>query len=129
VRNGVNGVVLGNTFPTAQISALPMCSNYDDLIALRADGNKGGLSGRPLYENMFWTVSYVKKHYPSISIMACGGIDHGNKIYDLLKLGVDAIQCYSVVAFRWMAAHAMRKELQEVLIANGYKNLSEFYGE
>jgi dihydroorotate dehydrogenase len=61
--------------------------------------------------------------------MACGGIDHGNKIYDLLKLGVDAIQCYSVVAFRWMAAHAMRKELQEVLIANGYKNLSEFYGE
>jgi len=129
VRNGVNGVVLGNTFPTAQISALPMRAQYEDLIPLRADGNKGGLSGRPLYENMFWTVSYVKKHYPSISIMACGGIDHGYKIYDLLKLGVDAVQCYSVVAFRWMAAHAMRKELQEALIANGYKNLSDFYGE
>lgn len=129
VRNGVNGVILGNTFPTSQIAALPMHAYYDDLISLRADGDKGGLSGRPLYENMFWTVSYVKKHYPSISIIACGGIDHGYKIFDLLKLGVDAIQCYSVVAFRWMAPHAMRKELQDALITNGYKTLSDFYGE
>lgn len=129
VRNGVNGVVLGNTFPSAQVGALPMRAHFEDLQSLRADGDKGGISGRPLYENMFWTVSYVKKHYPTISVMACGGIDHGYKIYDLLKLGVDAVQCYSAVAFRWMVAHAMRKELQEALLANGYKSLSEFYGE
>ena len=57
---------------------------------------------------------------------ACGGIDHGYKIYDLIKLGVDAVQCYSVVAFRWMAAHAMRKELEEALLKDGFKTLADY---
>ena len=126
VRYGVNGVVLGNTFPSAKISALPMQKNIEDLAALRNDGDRGGISGRPLYENMFWMVSYIKKNYPNMSVMACGGIDHGYKIYDLLKLGVDAVQCYSVVAFRWMAAHSMRKELLQALREDGFNSLSDY---
>jgi dihydroorotate dehydrogenase len=61
-----------------------------------------------------------------MSVIACGGIDHGYKIYDLIKLGVDAVQCYSVVAFRWMAAHAMRKELEEALLKDGFKTLADY---
>ena len=61
-----------------------------------------------------------------MSVIACGGIDHGYKIYDLIKMGVDAVQCYSVVAFRWMAAHAMRAELADALLNDGYKSLGEY---
>ena len=126
VRTGVNGVVVGNTYPTKKISELPVETKFEDLTPLRADGDCGGMSGRPLYENMLWNVTYIRKHYPQISVIACGGIDHGFKIFDLIKLGVDAVECYSVVAFRWMAAHAMRKELEAALRETGYTTLSDY---
>lgn len=126
VRTGVNGVVVGNTYPTAKISELPVSVTRDDLTPLRADGDCGGLSGRPLYENMVWNVKYIREHYPQMSVIACGGIDHGYKIYDLIKMGVDAVQCYSVVAFRWMAAHTMRAELMDAMLNDGYKSLGEY---
>jgi dihydroorotate dehydrogenase len=59
-------------------------------------------------------------------VIACGRIDHGFKIFDLIKLRVDAVECYSVVAFRWMAAHAMRKELEAALLETGYTTLSDY---
>ena len=126
VRTGVNGVVVGNTYPTKKMSELPVNAKFEDLTPLRADGDCGGMSGRPLYENMLWNVTYIRKHYPQISVIACGGIDHGFKIFDLIKLGVDAVECYSVVAFRWMAAHAMRKELEAALRETGYTTLSDY---
>jgi dihydroorotate dehydrogenase len=126
VQKGVNGVIMGNTYPTAKVNELPVDVTYDELTPLRGDGNRGGMSGRPLYENMVKNVKFIRANYPQMSVMACGGIDHGFKIYDLIKLGVDAVQCYSVVAFRWMAAHAMRKELEEALLSDGYKTLAEY---
>ena len=126
VKAGVNGVVVGNTYPTKKLADLPVQVKYDDLTPLRADGDRGGMSGRPLYENMVKNVKFIREHYPQMSVMACGGIDHGYKIYDLIQLGVDAVQCYSVVAFRWMAAHAMRKELQEALSRDGYNSLADY---
>ena len=126
VKVGVNGVVIGNTYPTKKLAELPVHVAYKDLTPLRADGDCGGMSGRPLYENMVKKVKFVREHYPQMSVIACGGIDHGYKIYDLIKLGVDAVQCYSVVAFRWMAAHAMRKELAEALSKDGYRTLAEY---
>lgn len=126
VKVGVNGVVMGNTYPTKKVTDLPVHVKYDDLTPLRADGDRGGMSGRPLYENTVKNVKFIREHYPQMSVIACGGIDHGYKIYDLIKLGVDAVQCYSVVAFRWMAAHAMRKELEEALSKDGFKSLADY---
>lgn len=126
VRTGVNGVVVGNTYPTAKISELQTETKREDLTPLRGDGDCGGLSGRPLYENMVWNVKFIREHYPQMSVIACGGIDHGYKIFDLLKMGVDAIQCYSVVAFRWMPAHALRLELEDALVNEGYGSIAEF---
>ena len=126
VKVGVNGVVMGNTYPTKKVTDLPVHVKYDDLTPLRADNDRGGMSGRPLYENTVRNVKFIREHYPQMSVIACGGIDHGYKIYDLIKLGVDAVQCYSVVAFRWMAAHAMRQELQEALLKDGYNSLADY---
>ena len=126
VKVGVNGVVMGNTYPTKKITDLPVHVKYDDLTPLRADNDRGGMSGRPLYENTVRNVKFIREHYPQMSVIACGGIDHGYKIYDLIKLGVDAVQCYSVVAFRWMAAHAMRKELEEALSKDCYRTLADY---
>ena len=115
VRSGVNGVIVGNTFPTKKMGELPMFAKYDELKVLRADGDKGGLSGRPLYLNTYSMTQFVKSRFPQLSVIACGGIDHGEKVFDLMQAGADAVECYSVCAFRWMPAHAMRKELFKAL--------------
>lgn len=124
-RYGVNGVVVGNTFPTKKIGELPMLSKYGELKSLRSDGDKGGLSGRPLYQNTFWMTKLVKSLFPEMSVIACGGIDHGMKVFDLIRAGADAVQCYSVCAFRWMPAHAMRRELCEALNAANLRSIEE----
>lgn len=124
---GVHGVVLGNTYPTKKLGALSTKTRYEDLKVLRADGDKGGLSGRPLYPNTYRMTAFVKSRFPHLSVIACGGIDHGKKIFDLLRAGADAVECYSVCAFRWMPAHAMRRELSEALAEAGFSNVMELY--
>jgi dihydroorotate dehydrogenase len=100
---GVNGIILGNTYPSDKLSySLP---------ALNEKGTSGGISGRVIYENTFKKAVLAKKHFPNFSLVACGGIDHGLKVKDLLSEGVDFVQVYSVFAFRWMAAQKMIYEL------------------
>jgi len=99
---GVNGVILGNTFPGEKL--------FYHLSVLNDKGTSGGISGRPLYENTFRNTSLAKKHFPNLSVVACGGIDHGQKVRDLLNEGADFVQVYSVLAFRWMAVQKMMRE-------------------
>jgi dihydroorotate dehydrogenase len=98
----VSGVILGNTYPSEKL--------FYGLPALNDKGTSGGISGRPLYENTFKKTVLAKKHFPNFSIVACGGIDHGLKIRDLLGEGADFVQVYSVFAFRWQAAQKMMEE-------------------
>jgi len=102
-QSGVNGVILGNTHPSEKL--------FYSLPVLNAQGTSGGISGRPLYENTFRKATLAKKHFPQLSVVACGGIDHGLKVRDLLDEGMDFVQVYSVFAFRWMAAQKMAREL------------------
>jgi len=100
---GVNGIILGNTYPSEKL--------FFSLPALNEKGTSGGVSGRVIYENTFKKTVLAKKHFPKFSLVACGGIDHGFKVSDLLNEGVDFVQVYSVFAFRWMAAQKMNYEL------------------
>jgi len=99
---GASGIILGNTYPSEKL--------FYNLPVLNDKGTSGGVSGRPLYENTFRKTSLAKKHFPNLSVVACGGIDHGLKARDLLNEGADFVQVYSVFAFRWMAAQRMMEE-------------------
>ncbi|HSQ42035.1 MAG TPA: dihydroorotate oxidase [Fibrobacteraceae bacterium] len=122
----VNGLVLFNTFPSDRARYLDMKTPLNKLSVLTASGGKGGLSGRILYRNTFRAIEYIHERYPDFSLMACGGIDHGLKAWDLLRLGADAVQCYSVVAYRWFAIHQMRQELLTGMHQQGVTSLSQF---
>ena len=109
VKCSVNGVVLGNTFPSSKMAALPMSKGTRGPRAAPARTGTAEESPQTSLCEYVLDGRFRQKHYPQMSVIACGGIDHGRKVYDLMKLGADAVECYSVVAFRWMAAHAMRK--------------------
>ncbi len=122
---GITGVVLFNTFPGEKAKFLRMNTAPEELQAVTAGGGLGGLSGRILYKNTLPAVRFIKKQLPHLSIMASGGIDHGEKVFALLQAGADAVQCYTVLAYRWNAIHRMNKELLLAMQAQGIHSLAE----
>jgi dihydroorotate dehydrogenase len=122
---GITGVVLFNTFPADKSRFLKLKTTTDELLPVAADGRKGGLSGRPLYKNTLPAVRHIRQALPKTAIFASGGVDHGAKIWDLLEAGADAVQVYTVVAYRWNAAWKLQKELLEAMRARGVTRLDE----
>ena len=145
VSHGLNGLVLFNTFPGNRTKYLPMQAkpetllpvtedgalgqDYGPLHGVLEDGALGGVSGRPLYVNTFRAVEYIKNRHPGLSIMASGGIDHGAKVYDLLRMGADAVQVYSVLGYRWFGPRKMQQELHDCLRGNDCDSLAKFLGK
>lgn len=124
---GVNGLILFNTFPGNKAKYLDLLHGADSLKSVAGEGALGGLSGRPLYVNTYRAVSYIKEKYPEFSILASGGIDHGQKVWDLMNIGADAVQSYSVLAYRWLGVWKMLQELQVELLDKGQPNLDEYF--
>ena len=124
VKSGINGLILFNTFPGSKAKFLQL--QEPEIQKVTQDGQLGGLSGRPLYTNTFRAVEFIKNKYPEMSIIASGGIDHGAKAWDLLRAGADAIQSYSVIAYRWNAFHRMKNELAASMVAEGFKSMEEW---
>ncbi|MGL1936295.1 MAG: dihydroorotate oxidase [Fibrobacterales bacterium] len=125
--NGINGLILFNTFPGAKSKFLNLNTPQEKFTPVTSAGGFGGLSGRPLYINTYRAVEYIKKEYPEMSVIASGGIDHGRKVFDLLELGVDAVQCYSALAYRMDPVNKMNYELSVALKEKGYCSLEEYY--
>jgi dihydroorotate dehydrogenase len=120
---GVTGLVLFNTFPGDKARYLRMNTPEADIGAVTSAGAKGGLSGRILYKNTLPAVQYIRRQLPKMTLFACGGVDHGAKVLDLLEAGADAVQCYTVLAYRWNAVRKMNRELLEAMRARGMQSL------
>lgn len=123
---GVTGLVLFNTFPGDKARYLRMQTPETDIKPVNAAGAKGGLSGRILYKNTLPAVQYIRRQLPKLAIFASGGVDHGAKVLDLLEAGADAVQCYTVIAYRWNAVRKMNRELLEAMRARGIQSLDGY---
>lgn len=124
--SGVTGLVLFNTFPAGKGKFLRMRTPDSEVEPLTAAGGKGGISGRILYQNTLPAVRHIRRQLPHLTIFASGGVDHGAKVLDLLEAGADAVQAYSVLAYRWNAIRRMNKELLTAMRARGLTTLEGF---
>ncbi len=122
----VTGVVLFNTFLSDKARYLKMQTASEQIPIVAASGHKGGVSGRILYKNTYPAVKYIRSQLPKAAIFACGGIDQGAKIWDLIEAGADAVQCYTVLAYRWNAIHKMNRELFDTMKLKGIKSLDDY---
>jgi dihydroorotate dehydrogenase len=123
---GVSGLVLFNTFPGDKGKYLRMATAPADVEPLTHAGSKGGISGRILYKNTLPAIRYIRQQLPHMTLFASGGIDHGEKVLDLLEAGADAVQVYTVLAYRWNAVRQMNKELLAAMKARGVRNLEGY---
>lgn len=124
--SGVTGLVLFNTFPAGKGKFLGLRTPETDVEPLTASGGKGGISGRVLYQNTLPAVRHIRRQLPHLTIFASGGVDHGAKALELLEAGADAVQAYTVLAYRWNAIRKMNKELLAAMRAKRITTLEGY---
>jgi dihydroorotate dehydrogenase len=85
VREGVEGVTVGNTRPVK-----------DARLAV----GTGGLSGRPLLEETLRLVAAVRAETGGkVAINACGGISTGEDVWRALRAGATTVQLYTAMVY------------------------------
>ncbi len=123
---GITGLVLFNTFPGDKGKFLRLKTPAAEVEPLTVSGSKGGISGRILYQNTLPAIRFIRSQLPHFTLIASGGIDHGAKVLDLLEAGADAVQAYTVLAYRWNAIRTMNKELLAAMRAKGLTTLDGY---
>ena len=92
---------------------------------------KGGLSGKPLEEEANKLISkFYKLLKGKIEIIGVGGVDSGESTYRKFLAGASYVQLYTGMVFQGPnIVGKIKKELKEILIADGIKNFREIIGK
>ena len=91
---------------------------------------KGGLSGKPLEQEANKLISkFYKLLKGKIEIIGVGGVDSGESAYKKFLAGASYVQLYTGMVFQGPnIVGKIKKELKEILIADGVKNFKEIIG-
>lgn len=124
------------------VSVTRKCKIHGFIISnstLERDGNlmskykseEGGLSGVPLKDKSTKMIEDVYKLTNGESvIIGCGGIRNGQDAYEKILAGASAVQIYSSFIYHGPpVVTKIKRELSELLIKNGYGNVSEAVGK
>jgi dihydroorotate dehydrogenase len=92
---------------------------------------KGGLSGKPLEEEANKLINkFYKLLKGKIEIIGVGGVDSGESAYKKFSAGASYIQLYTGMVFQGPnIVRKIKKELKEILKADGIKNFREIIGK
>ena len=92
---------------------------------------KGGLSGKPLEEEANKLISkFYKLLKNRIEIIGVGGVDSGESAHRKFLAGASHVQLYTGMVFQGPnIVGKIKKELKEILIADGIKNFREIIGK
>lgn len=116
VEKGADGIIATNT--TIDYSLVP--NPYD----------KGGLSGAILKEKSFKIFEAIAKElYGKTILISVGGIDSAEEAYKRIKAGASLVQILSGLIFHGPdMIMNLNKKLTELILADGYKNITEAIG-
>lgn len=113
----VDGLIISNT----------TISRPDNLVG---SVENGGLSGKPLQNLSTATIREMfSLTQGKISIIGVGGVFSGKDAYEKIKAGASLIQLYTVLVYKGPpVVSEIKKELESLLIADGYQNIKEAVG-
>ena len=92
---------------------------------------KGGLSGKPLEEEANKLISrFYRLLKNKIKIIGVGGVDSGESAHRKFLAGASHVQLYTGMVFQGPnIVGKIKKELKEILIADGIRNFREIIGK
>ena len=119
-KNEISAIILTNTTD----------GNRDKLVS---DTKKevGGLSGEPIQQI---STNMIKKFYKQLNgkipIIGVGGVNSGKSAYEKIIAGASLLQLYTGFIYRGpSAAKDIKKELIQILKAEGIKNIEDAVGK
>ncbi len=120
LANNIDGLILTNSTIKRETNLISMNK-----------GKKGGLSGRPLYDN---SNIILKKMYEltngQIPLIGVGGISSGRDCYEKIKSGASLVQLYTALVYSGPnLINSMKSDLIDLIKTDGYKNLTEVVGK
>ena len=91
---------------------------------------KGGLSGKPLFEVSNNIISKFYRHVgKKIKIIGVGGVDSGQAAFEKIIRGASLVQLYTGMVYKGpRIASLISSELIDILKNKGFKNVSEAIG-
>ena len=119
VRYNIDGLIVNNT-SVARPESLTSVNRFE----------KGGLSGAPIFTMSTQTLrSVYKMTGGSIPLIGCGGISSGADAYAKIKAGASLIQLYTALVYEGFGlVQKIKDDLAELLVGDGYANISEAVG-
>jgi len=119
VKNNISAIILTNTTN----------GNRDNLTSEFKE-EEGGLSGNPLHQI---STNMIKKFYKELNsqipIIGVGGVNSGKAAYEKIIAGASLLQLYTSFVYRGpSAAKDIKKELIQILKAEGIKNIKDAVG-
>ena len=125
----------------ADVAEVALSSGIDGLIAtnttLDRDGlssahrdEKGGLSGRPLFEKSTRVLAQLYRATEGkLPIIGVGGIASAEDAYAKIKAGASAVQLYSALTYEGLSlVPRIAQGLDDLLKRDGFKSVSEAVG-
>lgn len=115
IRLGFRCFTLCNTLPVVEARVRP---------------GRGGLSGRPLLPYVLQALRDFRGAFgDGVHLVGVGGVTTGRDAFELLEAGAEAVQVLTALILRGpLAALHIRRELQEILRAQGLRSLEEVVG-
>ena len=119
IKNNISAIVLTNTTN----------GNRNNLTS-ELKREEGGLSGGPLHQI---STNMIKKFYKELNsqipIIGVGGVNSGKTAYEKIIAGASLLQLYTSFVYRGpSAAKDIKKELIQILKAEGIKNIKDAVG-
>ena len=120
LANNVSGLIISNSTLRRPKSLI---SSYKNEL--------GGLSGKPIFLD---STLILKKMYSltngQIHLIGVGGVSNGHECYEKIKSGASLVQLYTALVFHGpKIINKIIKELNEIILTDGYKNISEAIGK
>ena len=120
IKNSIDAIILTNTTN----------GNRDNLFS-KLKNEVGGLSGDPLNQI---STNMIKKFYKELNnkipIIGVGGVNSGKSAYEKIVAGASLLQLYTSFIYRGpSAAKEIKKELIQILKAEGIKSIKDIVGQ
>ena len=120
IKNDISAIILTNTTN----------GNRDNLTS-EIKKEEGGLSGEPLQQI---STNMIKKFYKQLNgkipIIGVGGVNSGKSAYEKIIAGASLLQLYTGLVYKGpLVAKEIKKELIQILKAEGMKNIQEVVGK
>ena len=116
----VSALVIANTVPDRNFSSLK-----SSLEILR---ERGGLSGRPIFERSIPLISEAFRN--DITVVGVGGVFSGSDAYRLIKSGASLVQLYTALVYEGPRVFRdIDNGLERLLILDGLTNIAQAVGK